>query len=321
MTISDGLYNFLNPPILFFFLGMCAAFFKVELAIPNQIAKFLSLYLMLAIGFHGGVALRAAGVGSATLLILLGGMVCALISTAATFFMVKKRVGIFNAAALAASYGSVSAVTFITALSFLESLSLAYSGTMVALMACMETPGLVLSLFFVQRYAKDRTLEHEGPSVWHEVLFDPSVFLIFGSLLIGFLTGSAGMAALHPFTHDIFKGMLSFFTLDMGIVAAKRMRGMQTNNIFLMVFACLMPLANAALGFLGAKVLGLPAGDAFLFIVLCASASYIAVPAVMRFAVPEADPSFYIPPAVGVTLPFNLIIGLPLYLYLVQTYL
>lgn len=317
MIMKLALTNFASPPILFFFLGMCASFLKVDLNIPNPLPKFLSLYLLLVIGFEGGVQLHSAGVSIATLIPLIACVITAIVIPLYSFFILRTRLNEYDAAAIAATYGSVSAVTFITATTLLQTLNISFSGHMVAALALMESPAIIVGLYLVQRFtsAEDR---YEGTSVMREAFLNSSVFLILGSLLIGFLTGHEGELALKPFTHDIFKGMLSLFLLDMGILAAKRMHDIKKTGPFLFGFALIAPFVNGMLGLVIGYAIGLGAGDMLLLTVLCASASYIAVPAAMRLAVPEANPSLYIPMALGITFPLNVLIGLPIYLQIIK---
>jgi uncharacterized protein len=330
MDLSLIVSNFLNPPVLFFFLGMLAIFVKSDLEIPAPIPKLFSLYLLLAIGFKGGVELSKSGINQAVVLTILAAMVMACVVPIYTFFILRTKLDPYNAAAIAATYGSISAVTFITANSFLNELHIASDGYMVAALALMESPAIIVGLILVNLFTKKRTIngdsdpeKAESQSInWSEVLqeafLNGSVFLLIGSLIIGVLTGEHGWKVLSPFTQDMFYGALTFFLLDMGLVAARRIRELQRTGRFLIAFAILVPILNAAIGILLAKLIHMPQGDALLFAVLCASASYIAVPAAMRMTVPEANPSLYISTALAVTFPFNISIGIPLYEYAIE---
>jgi len=237
-----------------------------------------------------------------------------------TFFILKIKLDSANAAAIAAAYGSISAVTFITASSFLEKLHISYGGHMVAALALMESPAIVVGLILV-RVFKEKNGEEEAFSwskVLHEAFLNGSVFLLVGSVVVGMLTGEKGWEKLEPFTQEIFYGALTFFLLDMGLVAAKRIRELGKTGSFLIGFSVFIPVINAMVGILIAKVLGFEQGNALLFAVLCASASYIAVPAAMRMTVPEANPSLYVSMALALTFPFNIIIGIPLYLEMIK---
>ena len=304
---------------MFFFLGMLAAFIRSDLEIPQQIAKFLSLYLLFAIGFQGGFELSSSGLTIHVLWKLVAVMCAAIIVPLYTFFLLKLRFNAYDAGAIAASYGSVSAVTFITAITLLKVLAISYGGYMIAAMALMETPAIVVGVLLVRLFTISENSEAiSWKGLLHDATCNGAVVLILGSLLIGYSTGTQGMESLQPFSMDIFKGMLSFFLLDMGLVAAKRMSAVWQKSSFVFLFAVLIPLVNAACGLLFAYFFGFSQGDALLFTVLCASASYIAVPAAMRLAVPEANPGLYIPMALGITFPFNIIVGLPLYLSVIQ---
>ncbi len=308
--------NLLSPPILFFFLGMLAVLCKSDLEIPQPLPKFFSLYLLLAIGFRGGVELHHSGFNRRVSLTFLVAILMACLVPVYSFFILRIRLGLHDAAAIAATYGSISAVTFITASSFLERLGESYGGHLVAAMALMESPAIVIGVLLYRYFVRDRG--HDD-SDWSEIIRDAflngSVFLIMGSLVIGLMSGDNGGRALKPFTEDIFRGMLAFFLLDMGLVAAKRIGELRKAGVFLIAFAILIPLFNAVVGILLAKLIGLPRGEALMLTVLCASASYIAVPAAMRLAIPEANPSLYVSMSLAITFPFNIIAGLPLYLY------
>ncbi|TVP55913.1 MAG: sodium-dependent bicarbonate transport family permease [Nodularia sp. (in: Bacteria)] len=308
-------FNILNPPILFFFLGMIAVFVKSDLEIPAPIPKLFSLYLLLAIGFKGGVELIKSGITQEVVLTLLAAMLMACFVPVYSFFILRLKLDTYDAAAIAATYGSISAVTFITASAFLSELGIDYDGYMVAALALMESPAIIVGLLLVNIFTTDGKRDLSWTEVLREAFLNSSVFLLVGSLLIGVLTGEHGWQVLEPFTQGLFYGVLTFFLLDMGIIAAKRIKDLQKTGFFLISFAILIPIVNAGLGLLIAKVIGMHQGDSLLFAVLCASASYIAVPAAMRMTVPEANPSLYVSTALAVTFPFNIIVGIPLYLY------
>jgi uncharacterized protein len=314
------LFNILNPPVLFFFLGMLAVFFKSDLEIPQPLPKLFSLYLLMAIGFKGGYELAESGINNQIALTLIASVVMACIVPVYTFFILKIKLDSANAAAIAAAYGSISAVTFITAGSFLEKLHISYGGHMVAALALMESPAIVVGLILVRVFKtkKDKEEATSWAKVLHEAFLNGSVFLLVGSLIVGILTGEKGWEKLEPFTQDIFYGALTFFLLDMGLVAAKRIRELSKTGSFLIGFSVFIPVINAIIGILIAKVFGFEQGNALLFAVLCASASYIAVPAAMRMTVPEANPSLYVSMALALTFPFNIIVGIPLYLEIIK---
>ena len=319
------LQNVLSPPILFFFLGTIAVVLRSDLEIPAPLPKLFSLYLLLAIGFKGGIELEKSGftgqviptVGAAIFMSLLIPLIC--------FVILRLKFDVFNSAAIAAAYGSISAVTFITAESFLESQSIHFDGFMVAALALMESPAIIVGLLLVKFAAPQNKRPNSKPmklgSILHESMLNGSVYLLLGSLLIGFLTAAnnpAGVEKMQPFTGKLFYGAECFFLLDMGIVAAQRLPRLKKAGSFLIGFAVFMPIFNAFIGVLIAKALSLGPGNALLFVVLCASASYLAVPAAMRMTVPEARSSYYISTTLGLTFPFNIVIGIPVYMGLVN---
>lgn len=318
MDASLIVSNILNPPILFFFLGMAAVFAKSDLEIPAPIPKLFSLYLLFAIGFKGGVELVKSGITQDVLLTMGVAMLMACFVPVYTFFILKIKLDNYDAAAIAATYGSISAVTFITASAFLTELDIAFDGFMVAALALMESPAIIVGLILVNLFAADNRQDFKWSEVLREAFLNSSVFLLVGSLLIGVLTGERGWQVLEPFTQGLFYGVLTFFLLDMGIVAARRIKDLQKTGVFLVGFAIIIPILNAGIGLGIAKLIDMSPGDALLFAVLCASASYIAVPAAMRMTVPEANPSLYVSTALAVTFPFNIIVGIPLYLAGIQ---
>jgi len=308
------LSNLLNPPVLFFFLGMLACLVGSDLEIPQPLPKFFSLYLLLSIGFKGGVELHKSGFTPQVSWTLAAAIFMALAVPLWTFFALRRKLDVNNAAAVAATYGSVSAVTFIAASAFLGQLGISSGGHMVAAMALMESPAIIVGI------ALARWMQEEGGGVfsWTHLLRDAfangSVLVLCGALGIGRLTGENGGKALAPFTSDIFRGMLCLFLLDMGIVSARRLAGIRQLGVFPIAFATLVPLVNATVAIALARIIGLERGDALLLTALCASASYIAVPAAMRLAIPEANPGLYVTMSLAITFPFNIILGLPLYL-------
>lgn len=328
MDSSLILSNILNPPVLFFFLGMVAIFVQSDLEIPNPLPKLFSLYLLVAIGFKGGHELFESGLSPLIVSTLLAAVFMASIVPLYSFFILRLKLDNYNAAAIAATYGSISAVTFITASSLLDKLQIAYGGHMVAALALMESPAIVVGLILVRVFNKKEAdvagdKEESAETSWGEVLreafLNGSVLLLIGSLIIGVLTGGDGWAKVHLFVEkDLFYGALMFFLLDMGLVAARRIQDLRKTGMFLIGFAVLMPIANAVIGIMLAKVIGMGEGNALLFSVLCASASYIAVPAAMRMTVPEANPSLYVSMALAITFPFNIIVGIPVYLQTIK---
>ncbi len=320
------LQNLLSAPVLFFFLGVLAVLVGSDLEIPSPLPKLFSLYLLLAIGFKGGLELAHSGLTSLVLQTIAAAVAMSLLVPLTSFLVLRTRLDPANAAAVAASYGSISAVTFITAESFLTILQIHFDGFMVAALALMESPAIVVGVVLAKLAGRHGA--QAQPLRWREVLqeafLNGSVFLLIGSLVIGYLVTAfspSGLARMEPFTDKLFYGALCFFLLDMGLVAAQRLQDLRRAGAFLVGFAVLAPLVHAVLGLMLSRLLGLGVGDALLFMVLCASASYIAVPAAMRMTVPEANPSLYISSALGVTFPFNVVVGIPLYLALAQRFL
>jgi hypothetical protein len=316
--------NLTSPPLLFFFLGIAAVVLRSDMEIPAQVAKFLSLYLLFAIGFKGGVALAENAGGAFSLLVLGAAVLLACIIPVCIFFLLRNRMPVADAAAIAATYGSVSVVTFVTCASYLDAAGIPWSGYLVAAMALAESPAIIIAILLYHMYSKQQDA-HSMRFDWRELLreacLNGSVFLIIGSLLIGWLTGSRGMSQISFVVKDIFLGILCLFLLDMGIVAARRLQDMRNlatkpgvlGPWRLALMAIALPLFNAGIALVFAQLLGLQEGDALLLVILGASASYIAVPAAMRLALPDANPSIYLPMSLAVTFPFNLLVGIPLY--------
>ena len=322
MDSSLVLQNLLSPPVLFFGLGLLSVGLRSDLEIPAPLPKLFSLYLLLAIGLNGGMELQHSGLDRLVLLTIGAALAMALVVPITSFLILRRRFDTYNAAAIAAAYGSISAVTFITAQTFLAALGISFDGFMVAALALMESPAIIIGLLLVRLTAP----RGSGPglnwrSLLHEAFLNSSVLVLVGSVLIGMLSAGfspSGMDKMQPFTHDLFYGALSFFLLDMGIVAGQRLRELRSTGGFLIGFALLSPPVHAAVGLGVSLLLHLPQGDALLFMVLCASASYIAVPAAMRMTVPQANPSLYITSSLGLTFPFNIVVGIPLYMAAVQ---
>jgi uncharacterized protein len=324
MEFSLILTNILNPPVLFFFVGMIAVLVKSDLEIPQPLPKLFSLYLLFAIGFKGGHEIAESGFSSEIGATLLAAVLMACVVPVYSFFVLKLKLDIYNAAAIAATYGSISAVTFITASALLTKLNIAFGGHMVAALALMESPAIVVGIFLVRMFVprNSHELEDNDKGGWAEVLreacLNGSVFLLVSSLIIGLLTGSSGWTKIKPFSDELFYGVLCFFLMDMGLIAARRLSDLRKAGAFVFGFSIAMPVFNALVGIALAKLLGLSVGNALLFAVLCGSASYIAVPAAMRMSVPEANPSLYISMALALTFPFNIIVGIPIYLQIIK---
>lgn len=312
------LKSFITPPVPYFFLGLLAAFIKSDLEIPGQVAKFISLYLLMAIGFKGGVELHHSGISAAVVATLTAALIMASLIPIYTFFILKRKLDVKNSAALAAAFGSVSVVTFVTAGGLLHEQMIDYGGEMVAALALMESPAIIVGVWLVRKFDKDDSGHHSWKELLQDALFNGSIVVLVGSLILGYASNDKGFEIMAPFTDNLFKGMLAFFLLDMGIVAGKQMKPLFEKGWFLFALGIFIPIINALMGMMISKLLGLPAGDTFMFTVLCASASYVAVPAAMRIAIPEANPGIYVSMALAVTFPFNIIIGLPLYMYIIE---
>ena len=317
MELQLILDNLLQPPILFFALGMVAVSVKSNLEIPEPLTKLFSLYLLLAIGFKGGVKLAAGGFHLESLAAVAAGLLLASLVPLYSFFIMRRRIDVATAAAISATYGSVSAVTFLTTMTFLTRLDLPFGGHMVAVMALMELPAIILGVMLYRRFVPQ--LENAAVrkrELVHESLTNSSVFLLLGSMVIGLLSGSRGWEAMSPFTDSLFQGMLCFFLLDLGILAARRLQDLFDAGAFLIGSAIVLPVCNGLLGLTTARLFGLVAGDAILLAILAGSASYIAVPAAMRQAIPEAKHATYVAMALALTFPFNIALGIPLYTWL-----
>ncbi|WP_040247597.1 sodium-dependent bicarbonate transport family permease [Psychroserpens mesophilus] len=312
--------NLTNPALLFFFLGVIAVQLKSDLSIPENSSKFISFYLLLSIGFKGGQELAHSEFNMEILWALLFGIVLALVVPVYTYFILRKKFSVENAGAIAAAYGSVSAVTFVTTISFLELEQIPFSGHMVAVMALMEAPSIMVGLLLMTFYKKKNKENSQVPmkKVLHHALTNGSVLIIIGSLVIGLLASEAQAEGIKPFTTDIFKGFLAVFLLDMGIVSGRKLSDFVKKGWFALVFAILIPIINGSLVAIISGVLTTSNGNRLLFAILAASASYIAVPAAMKIAAPRANPSLYIPMALAITFPFNITLGMPLYLCIIN---
>lgn len=328
MNLDLILGNILSPPVLFFFLGLIAVWVKSDLSIPEPLPKFFSLYLLIDIGLHGGHELSSSGFSWEMIKVLGACLVLALAVPVYAFFILKKKFSTADAASIAATFGSISAVTFITGVAFLDDQGVGYDGYMVAAMALMESPAIVIgvvlfSLFKNMGDTSFRSIAETGRKIdWghlgHEAFFNGSILLLIGAMIIGVLGGDKGWHDMEPFD-AIFKGMLSFYLLDNGMLAARRLKSLRQGAKFLVPFSILMPLFNAGLAIVIARyVLHIDEGNALLLTLLAASASYIAVPAAMRLAIPKSNPAFTIPVALGIVFPFNVIVGIPLYYWIIN---
>ena len=320
--------NFLDPAILFFIFGVFAGCVKSNLEIPPQISRFLSLYLLMALGLKGGFALHKSGFTSEIGFSLGLAVLLAIIIPLIGYAILRRKLSTFDAAAIAATYGSVSAVTFITATQYLDQFNIAYGGHMAAAMALMESPAIILAIVLANRArASQSTTNSQGyqasgiSKILHESFTDGAQLLLLGSMLVGLVSGDAGQKLMAPFSIDLFKGMLAFFLLDMGLMAARNFKGLQGKPPLTILYAIGSPLMHALLALVLCKLVGLPLGDTVLLMVLASSASYIAVPAVLRHALPEVNPALYMGMSLGITFPFNIILGIPMYTIIAKQFL
>ena len=318
--------NLLDPAILFFIFGVLAGTVKSNLEIPQPIARFLSLYLLMALGLKGGFALAESGFTAQVATSLGCAILLAVVVPALGYQVLRRFLSGYDAAAVAATYGSVSAVTFITAVQFMDRNGLAYGGHMAAAMALMESPAIIMAVLFANQLRQQQAAVAERGAlplgkVLHESLTDGAQLLLLGSMVVGLLSGEVGKAAMQPFSGDLFKGMLAFFLLDMGLLAARNLPQVRGKSPWLLAYAVLGPVVHAGIALALAWLVGVPPGDATLLMVLAASASYIAVPAVLRYAIPEANPSLYFGLSLGVTFPLNILLGIPAYAAVARTVL
>ncbi|WP_422845965.1 sodium-dependent bicarbonate transport family permease [Acidovorax sp. M2(2025)] len=346
--------SLLDPAILFFALGVFAGVVRSNLEMPSAISRFLSIYLLMALGLKGGFALAASGFTASVASSLGLAVLLAVVVPLAGFAVLRRMLSGFNAAAVAATYGSVSAVTFVTATQYLEAQHIAYGGYMAAAMALMESPAIILAVLLANALRQQQAAaahpatvvgvagsgaallgapglgtaaphraDHGGQplsmgKILHESFTDGTQLLLLGAMVIGMATGDAGKAAMQPFSGDLFKGMLCLFLLDMGLATARNLPAVRQQSPWLLAYAVLGPISHATLALGLAWLLQVPAGDAVLLMVLAASASYIAVPAVVRYAIPEAHPSLYVSLSLGVTFPLNIVLGIPVYAQVVE---
>ncbi|HEX4894596.1 MAG TPA: sodium-dependent bicarbonate transport family permease [Hyphomicrobiaceae bacterium] len=308
--------NLLSPMILFFVLGLAASLARSDLSIPEAIAKGMSLYLMMAIGFKGGAGVAAHGIELTLVSAIIAGMVLSAAIPVIAFRLLQATTALprVDAAAIAAHYGSISIVTFLAASQVLESARIPYEGYLVAVAAAMETPAIIVALWLARTGSGSGRMD---AATLREVTLNGSIVVLVGSFAIGWSTGTEGLKAISSFIIEPFKGVLCLFLLDMGVVAGRGLReGRKSLSPRVVAFGIYMPLIGACLGFAAAWIVGLSQGGTALLVTLAASSSYIAVPAALRLALPEAKPSIYLPLSLGVTFPFNLTLGIPLYLAL-----
>ena len=306
----------LSPVILFFILGVVAALLGSTLTIPEAVGKGISLYLMAAIGLKGGVEVSSAGFSADLASAVVAGLLLGFLLPFPTYFVLRRLGGLdpVNAAAVAAHYGSVSVVTYVTGVEILTASGMPPAGYMVAVLALMEAPAIVAGLMLARSGGTDLGIERR--ELVREALLNGAVVLLAGGFVIGLLVGKQGFSAVEPLFQDAFRGILCLFLLDMGLLAARRLREGRALTIRLACFAVLFALVNGIVGVLVGTVIGLGAGSAAALGVLAGSASYIAVPAAMRLALPAANPGIYLSMSLAVTFPFNIIVGISLFAHL-----
>jgi hypothetical protein len=319
MNLSLLAENLTNPALLFFILGITAVLIKSDLEIPSNSSRFISLYLLFAIGFKGGQELSHEHMNAEILWSMGFGLLLSALIPLATYFLLRIKLNVSDAAATAAAYGSVSAVTFVTALTFLEFHKMNSSGHMVAVMALMESPAIIVGLMLLSIFRKEQgNTKFELGSVLKHALTNGSVVLILGSLFIGFLADAKQAEGIKPFTNELFKGFLAIFLLDMGISSGKKLKSFFSYGWFPIAFAMLIPLVNGIITAYASGWVTADPGNRFIFAVLAASASYIAVPAAMKISAPEANPGLFLPMALAITFPMNITIGFPIYYSIIQ---
>jgi hypothetical protein len=311
--------NLTNPALLFFVLGIISVYVKSDLEIPPNSSKFISLYLLFAIGFKGGQELSHEEFTLEIAWSMLFGIGISLFIPLYTFFILKRKLSVYDSGAIAAAYGSVSAVTFVTAVSYLESQQLSLHGHMVAIMALMESPAIIIGLVLISIFDKDESNNIQKSSVLKHSFTNGSVLLILGSLVIGILANAKQAEGIKPFTNDLFKGFLAIFLLDMGITSGRKLKSFFSFGWFPFLFAVTIPLINGCLFAILSSFVTEDVTNRFMFAVLAASASYIAVPAAMKISVPKSNPGLYLPMALAVTFPINITIGMPLYFIIIQS--
>jgi uncharacterized protein len=313
MNLDLLIENITNPALLFFVLGIIAVYLKSDLEIPSNSSKFISIYLLFSIGFKGGQELSHEPLTGEIIWSILLGIGIAIFIPFYTFHILRRKLSIADSGAIAAAYGSVSAVTFVTAATFLESHQMELHGHMVAIMALMESPAIIIGLILISIYSKSDLGSVNRMSVVRHSLTNGSVLLILGSLVIGLLADAKQAEGIKPFTNDLFKGFLAIFLLDMGITSGRNLKSFFSFGWFPIAFAVVIPLINGCLFAAVSSFFTDDVSNRFMFGILAASASYIAVPAAMKMAVPSANPGLYLPMALAITFPVNITIGLPLY--------
>jgi uncharacterized protein len=309
--------NLLSPAILFFTLGIIAGFLKSDLEVPDSISRYLAIYLMMSIGFKGGVAIaNTADLNGEVISAITAGIVIGFLQPFLGYGLLKLTTKLDSptAAAVAGHYGSISMVTFATAAAFLKSNQIIYAGYIVAILALMEAPAILSALFIAHCAAPQIKHDQEEKKLFsREIFTNGAILLMTGAFFIGWITGQKGMDKVAGFLDVPFQGILCLFLLDMGLLVARNLHHLRNFTWQLVLFGIYMPLIGAIIGLLTSRIIGLDVGTGTLFMVLCASASYIAVPAAMHLALPEAKAAIYVPMSLAITFPFNVTLGIPIY--------
>jgi uncharacterized protein len=319
MNLDLLLENLTNPALLYFILGILAVYLKSDLEIPQNSSKFISLYLLFAIGFKGGQELSHEPITGEIVWAMLFGILISVAIPVYTFFILKRRLPVYDAGAIAAAYGSISAVTFVTAVSYLESHDMVLHGYMVAIMALMESPAIIVGLILISIFNKEKTTQIKKSTILKHSFTNGSVLLILGSLIIGYLASAKQAQGIEPFTNDLFKGFLAIFLLDMGITSGKKLKSFFAHGWFPFLFAMIIPLVNGSIFTWLSSFVTEDISNRFIFGILAASASYIAVPAAMKITVPKANPGLFLPMALAVTFPINITLGMPIYFLIAES--
>lgn len=310
--------NLSNPTILFFLLGIIAVWWRSDLKVPSSSSRFISLYLLFSIGFKGGQELSHSEINSEIIYSVLFGVGISALIPVYVYYVLRRKLNVYDSAAVAASYGSVSAITFVSAVSFLELQKYTFGGHMVAVMALMEAPAIIVGVMLMMHYDREKNGTASMKKIVHHAFTNGSVLLIMGSLIIGLISDVRQAEGIRPFTTDIFKGFLAIFLLEMGMVTARRFSSFLQYGWFVTLVAIIVPAINGCTVALLSHYITDDIGNRFIFAILAASASYIAVPAAMRLAAPKADPGLYLPMALGVTFPFNITVGMPVYFMIIM---
>jgi uncharacterized protein len=317
----NGLVDYLlQPPVLFFLLGVFAVLVRSDLELPAPLPKVLSIYLLVAIGLKGGLEFNKVANFGVIAEILIAALVASIVIPFVVFWIARRIFSVADAAAVAATYGSVSAVTFIAATTYLDQNQVPYGGYMVAALALMESPAILIGLVLAKRGQRTTAAPLSWGHLLHDCCTNGAVLLLVGSLLIGYLAPAQQALTLQPFLQAAFPGVLCLFVLDLGMTVARQSEALRKAGRGAIILGLAFPLVAGGLALVAAKWLGFQLGDAVLFTVLCASGSYLAVPAALRQTLPEANPGVYVTLALGVTFPFNLAVGIPLFYWLIRNW-